>query len=1307
MFNRRFNNRRDAVGNPTFHLHLVLFVVSGLSGLKLRLHETYISNSCDYGRILPFLDATFDPIEVVPSLPNFAPNVVNWQSMYVISNSSALNQYRANGLKPSSSPFTGYPRGTLPIFILVNLLAGDINLNPGPATANHHHVSSEVKTHDQFVPIKRKRGRKPKWPCGLCGYAVKTQCIQCSFCDTWFHFNCSEATDTTLAYHKMNPDAIWHCPACSVVNFTNSTFFNSDINDSSALELSNSFDSLYDLNDSDIPPVGTSSPNRASFINFEPKVSPIKIQRSGDCAWKCEKLHVPPITVKKSSGVWKVVGDNSSSPSMTESSPSSSSTRNLPPFRNSDQPCKTKNCNSTGSTKKQSNSTVTKKQLGNLNMAIVNCRSIRSKSALFDIFLHIKSCDIIMGTESWLDSTISSAEIFPDGYQVFRRDRDSSGGGVFVVVKDTIPCFVRDDLVMEDTELLWCQATLPDQTVLIGSFYRTPDNSTQSIENLNISLSKIAEQPGSPVIVVGGDFNVPGMEWNVPADVIANNPLQRSLLEMLDDHHLSQLVTFKTRKDANGTENTLDLLLTSHPSLFTDIDHHPGISDHCIVLAKFSTKTILPQKPARKIPLWKSMDTELFKSEVLDLQQKFFKRKPSSKTVEENWTWFRDNLNNTVSSNVPHKVIKGCKRVPWFSSKLKRLCSKKEKLYNKAKQTGKKSDWDKFSNVRKDTDRKVRSAHRQHVKSVLESENPRDFWRYVRSRRSDNIGVQTLKVDGRLYTDDQEKAQVLGKQFESVFTHEDPDPSTLPQMPPSPYPDMPPIEINVDGVKKLLQNINVTKAIGPDLIANQSLKIAADEVAPILQFIFQQTLDTGHLPLDWRRANITPLFKKGSTIIPANYRPVSLTCTCCKLIEHIIDSHLMKHLSKWNILAENQHAFRRARSCETQLILTTHDLASHLDNGHSTDMAILDFSKAFDVMPHERILTKLEYYGIRNNTKNWIRTFLTMRFQRVVVNGKSSDWVPVLSGAPQGTVLGPHLFLLHINDIHQNVSSTTRLFADDCLVYRPIKNTEDERILQDDLDTMVKWAETWGMRFNPSKCQTMRITRKRDPGTPNYRMLGVDLENTDSCQYLGIQLQNDLRWNRQVTHAAGKASRILNFIKRNFYHASSSTKEKLYHTLVRPHLDYASAAWDPYTSNNIDHLEAVQKRAARFVTNTYGRDTSISAIIKSLNWPTLEDRRRDYRLFCFFKILINAMDIKYQDYIAPKVDRNRRGHNRQFQQYHTKTDAFANSFFVKTLKDWNNLPPHIIAATKTETFKTDLETLRANTAKTQDQDFKL
>ena len=350
-------------------------------------------------------------------------------------------------------------------------------------------------------------------------------------------------------------------------------------------------------------------------------------------------------------------------------------------------------------------------------------------------------------------------------------------------------------------------------------------------------------------------------------------------------------------------------------------------------------------------------------------------------------------------------------------------------------------------------------------------------------------------------------------------------------------------------------------------------------------------------------------------------------------------------------------------------------------------MAVQDFSKAFDVIPHQRLLMKLDYYGIRSNTKRWISGLLTKRLQRVCVNGQCSNWSPILSGTPHGTVLGPHLFLLHINNIHEKkVTSTTRLFADDCLLYCPINLVEDEKALQEDLDTMVQWSQSWGMQFNPSKCKTMRISRKRSPGTSSYNILGVTLEETQQTQYLGINIQNYLSWNSQMHHATGKATRVLNFLRRNFHHCSSAVKEKLYLTLVRPHLDYATASWDPFTVKNISSIKKVQRQAAPFVTSTYGRDTSVTKLLNQLDWNTLQVRREAHRLTCFYKMINNQLDIDYQSHIETKPDRRGRGHSNQFVIPAANTDIYANSYFPRTLRTWNNLQQTTIDQTSPHSF---------------------
>lgn len=920
-----------------------------------------------------------------------------------------------------------------------------------------------------------------------------------------------------------------------------------------------------------------------------------------------------------------------------------------------------------------------------LNIANVNCNGIRSKVPQLEAFLEQEAIDVVIGTESKLCDEVHSSEVFPPNYRIFRKDRVSGAGGVFIAVKENIPCHERTDLRVNETELIWCQLSLKCQTMLVGAFYRRPDQDFESLINLGSSLATARAESTSACIVLGGDFNVPGIDWTkeIPE---AKTSLHDRLFEVANEHLLTQMVPFTTRRHHNGTENTLDLIYTNHPALVRDVRPHSGIGDHSAVLATIDVKTKIDPKPPRIVPQWRKANINEFRLQVRSFASKYFTENPDTRTVDENWNVFKNALNAIVKSNIPHKTYKGYKGAPWFNNELKKMARKKEKLYARAKSSGNDALRIKHNDYQDIVNKAIRAAKREHVSEVVNSKDPKKFWRYVRSNRKDNTGVPVLKVENNTLTGDCEKAKALSNQFQSVFTREDPDVSNLPKVKYPPFEDMPEIIVSVDGVEKLLKNIDPSKAAGPDEVSNYALKMAYEEIAPVLCHIFQQSIDTGNLPDDWRRANVAPIYKKGATTDPANYRPISLTSVCCKLLEHIIDSQLMKHLERLNILCDEQHAFRRGRSTESQLILTMHDLTKNLNDRVDTDMAILDFSKAFDVVPHRRLLVKLDHYGIRGKLKRWIENFLTTRQQRVVVNGAPSPWEKVLSGVPQGTVLGPHLFLLFINDIGDEITSNIRLFADDCLIYRAIKGPEDETILQNDLSRLVKWTETWGMHFNSKKCNVMRISNKKKQHQVSYKMMDDCLQHINSCQYLGIHIQSNLKWNLQSQYAASKASRVLGFVRRNFHHAPLVTKEKLYHTLVRPHLEYGIAAWDPYLIRDIDMLERVQRKAARFVTGNYSRNTSVTAMMEQLGWKSLQARRRAHRLTCLYKIQHNGMAIS-KEFMNPKVTRSRRGHNQQFQLYSARLDLFKNSFFPRTIREWNELSSNVVSQASCAAFK--------------------
>lgn len=232
---------------------------------------------------------------------------------------------------------------------------------------------------------------------------------------------------------------------------------------------------------------------------------------------------------------------------------------------------------------------------------------------------------------------------------------------------------------------------------------------------------------------------------------------------------------------------------------------------------------------------------------------------------------------------------------------------------------------------------------------------------------------------------------------------------------------------------------------------------------------------------DWKKANITPIFKKGSKHSPANYRPISLTSIIIKTLERLIHIKVLDFRSEHNKLSDSQHGFRPGHNCQAQLLEAAHQWAENIDHKYSTDVIFLEISKAFDSVPHKGLLLKLDNIGIRGSLLRWIDSFLKNRQQRVVINNTSSSWETVTSGIPQGSILGPllFLFLVYVNDIGNGITSTTKLFADDCTLYRRVNSAQDARCLQQDINHLFTWSQNWQLKFNISKCKVIQISNKK------------------------------------------------------------------------------------------------------------------------------------------------------------------------------------------------------------------------------------
>ena len=289
----------------------------------------------------------------------------------------------------------------------------------------------------------------------------------------------------------------------------------------------------------------------------------------------------------------------------------------------------------------------------------------------------------------------------------------------------------------------------------------------------------------------------------------------------------------------------------------------------------------------------------------------------------------------------------------------------------------------------------------------------------------------------------------------------------------------------------------------------------------MLKVIFTESYTTGNLPTYWLTANICPIHKKERHDVASNYRPISLTSICSKVLEHIIYHNIMNHLNSNNVLVENQHVFRANHSCVTQLLALTENISYALDHKKQIDIILLDFAKAFDTVKFLiNDFSPSLHYGIRINTYIWIKAWLSNHTQRVLLDGVTSSSVSVTSGVPRGMVLGLLMFVLYINDIITNINSPLRIFADNCLFYRIINTPEDTAILQQDLDQIASWVTTWQLTLHITKCVLIRCNRSHSLIHHCYTLNHCILKQTDSHSYLGVMLDKTLSWSQHISNLA-------------------------------------------------------------------------------------------------------------------------------------------------------------------------------------------
>ena len=608
--------------------------------------------------------------------------------------------------------------------------------------------------------------------------------------------------------------------------------------------------------------------------------------------------------------------------------------------------------------------------------------------------------------------------------------------------------------------------------------------------------------------------------------------------------------------------------------------------------------------------------------------------------------------------------------------------------------------------------KKLKTAKRlfeQHLAKEC-GKNPKAFFRYANFYKKKSTSFIRLK---KAYTtsngekdftkNDKEAAEELNSFFKSVFTTEsdkdainfnyfmrnfvDPDH-------PEPFDQntdnngsytstIEDISITVDDVYELLKDINPNKSAGDDGMHPRVLKECASELAYPIQKLFNMSLSQGVIPKSWKCATVTPIHKDDDKDNAENYRPISITSQIGKTLEKIVRKSIMSHLTENSILSDHQHGFCEGKSCLTNLIEALEDITSMIDDGKPVDAVFLDFKKAFDKVSHERLLHKIHQMGIHGTLLQWITNFLSDRTQRVKVNNSYSTWKTVTSGVPQGSVLGPILFIMYINDFPLLLKNTCKMFADDAKIYGKASTITESESIQQDLNRCINWANEWQMFFNKKKCKVMHFGKKNQGY--NYYMEDHKIVEVEEEKDLGIILSEDLKWRKQVVASAKKANQMIGLVKHTFTFMDKEMFLVLYKTLIRPLLEYCPQVWSPYMEKDINLLENIQRRATKLVPELY--ELPYEERLKKLKLFPLKDRRIRGDMITTYKMINGMIKVNREKLVPLHNNVSTRSHNQQLNGAIVKNNTRKYFFTQRIVHPWNKLSSDTISSDNVNIFK--------------------
>ena len=902
-----------------------------------------------------------------------------------------------------------------------------------------------------------------------------------------------------------------------------------------------------------------------------------------------------------------------------------------------------------------------------LSICHVNIRSLsRSKLRAIQTSLY-NFYDIITLSETHLHAGVTNDLFQLEGYHdIIRKDRADNGGGVAIFIKENISFKRIFKYESKDLEALWIQLQTIEGKVLLCCCYRPPDQG--AFWDLFNTVLDDVKSDGSKYMFILGDIN---------AD--PNTANGRKLHQLCMEQNLDCMVKEPTRI-TNTSATILDQIITNAPNFINNVDVTPPIStnDHCTISARLNFKIKKECTYSRIVWQYNQANFDRFQQIICEEN---FDECFETDNVDQACEMWTEKFLNIARSHIPNKVITVRPNdSPWYTNALRLQKRKMLRLFHKFKGRKTSTNWEAYAKARSDYQKSLDDAELKYKESLSDSlksnRNSKTWWKTVKGflGKGGDTSYPSLNVNDRPVTDNEEKASEFNKFF---LSHSDIDLSNaqLPNQEEFPQ-NLAEIRATEREVHDLIKCIDTSKATGPDGISPKLLHEAGIAIVPSLTKLINLSLSTAKVPLKWKQANVIPIFKKGEKSDVNNYRPVSLLSCVNKIMEKIVFKHVYNYIRDNNLISSHQSGFKPGDSTVNQLSFLYHTFCEALDKKKEVHIVFCDISKAFDRVWHDGLLFKLQTFGIYGNLLQWFGNYLSERQQRVIIRGQQSDLGLIKAGVPQGSNLGPLLFLIYIDDLTRVTQSKMKLFADDTSLYIEVEDPNvATETLNEDLSNIQSWADQWLVKFSPTKTKLMTASYRNIAHAP-IRFNNTTLAEVNSHKHLGLVLSSNMTWTEHITHLIQSTSHMCDVMKHLKYQIDRKSLETIYHSFIRPKLEYASQVWDNCTKRDCDILENLQLSVARTVTGAR-KGTSHQLLYRETNWPTLEERRQNAKPKHFLKISSSEAP-NYLIELLPEKIGERRPNSRNANDYimfKTRTETFRRSFIPSAVKLYNSLDP--------------------------------